>query len=108
MMIRPLKQMASLFFSFKTDWRIMGDGFIKAIHNFFRTRGMLREVNATCIALVPKHPSPTSLGDYRHIACCGVVYKCITKILSNRMRFFIPEVISLNQLAFVQEVTYRI
>lgn len=35
------------------------------------------------------------------IACCGVVYKCITKILTSRMKSFIRDVVSLNQSAFV-------
>lgn len=33
---------------------------------------------------------------YHPIAYYGVVYKCITKILTNRMKRFIPYVVSLN------------
>lgn len=57
---------------------------------------MLKEVNATCITLEPKKESLTTLGDYRPIACCGVVHKCITKIITNRMRLFMKEVICPN------------
>lgn len=71
---------------------------------------MLREVNATCITLVPKKDSPSTLGDYRPIACCSVVYKCITKILTARMRMFMNDVISPNQSAFItgKHIQYNI
>lgn len=58
---------------------------------------MLTEVNATCISLVPKVENPMSLGDYRPIASCNVVYKCITKNLTSRMKRFIDYAVSPNQ-----------
>lgn len=45
--------------------------------------------------------SLATLGDYGPFACCGVVYKCITKIITARMRVFIHEVLSYNQMAFI-------
>ena len=37
----------------------------------------------------------------RPISCCIVLYKCITKILANRLRVFLPYLFSLNQSAFI-------
>lgn len=53
------------------------------------------------ITLVPKVTSPQSLSDYWSIACCNVQYKCITKIMTNRMKRFIFYVVSPNQSAFI-------
>lgn len=50
---------------------------IRAIKSFFSSSRLLREVNATILALVPKKVNPSSMGD--------VIYKSITKILANRM-----------------------
>lgn len=86
---------------FKAGWSIVGNDFVKAVMNFFKSSRILREVNTTCITLVPKVDNPTSLGEYRPIACCGVLYKCITKILTRRMKMFIPLVVSQNQSAFI-------
>lgn len=47
---------------------------------------MLKEVDATCITLVPKIDNHMSLGEYRPTACCNVVYNCITKILTRFCR----------------------
>jgi hypothetical protein len=62
---------------------------------------LLKEVNATILILVPKKVNPSTMGDFRPITCCSVVYKCITKILSNRMLHFLSDLVSLNQSAFI-------
>ena len=41
------------------------------------------------------------MGDFRHIACCNVVYKCITKIIANRMLPILSELVRMNQSAFI-------
>jgi hypothetical protein len=62
---------------------------------------LLKEVNATIITLVPKKINPSSMGDFRPISCCNVIYKCITKILSNRMLPFLADLVGMNQSAFI-------
>jgi hypothetical protein len=62
---------------------------------------LLKEVNATIITLAPKKINPSSMGDFRPISCCNVIYKCITKILSNRMLPFLGDLVSMNQSAFI-------
>lgn len=45
---------------------------------------------------------PPTVGDYRPIACCNVLYKIITKILANRLAPALDSVIHEAQAAFVQ------
>ena len=63
---------------------------------------MLREINCTIIALVPKVPNPGTMHDYRPISCCNTIYKCISKIIAARIKQCIPDIISPSQSAFVQ------
>ena len=63
---------------------------------------MLREINCTIIALVPKVPNPGSMHDYRAISCCNTIYKCISKIIVARLKRFLPKIINHSQSAFVQ------
>jgi len=74
---------------------------VTAIQSFFESRMLLKEVNATILTLVPKKPNASFMGDFRPIACCIVIYKCITKILSNRMLQVLDSLISWNQSAFI-------
>nr|KAJ0193875.1 hypothetical protein LSAT_V11C800388240 [Lactuca sativa] len=86
---------------FKKAWRIVGDDFCVAVKEFFLSKKILKEINATVIALVPKIPTPGKVGDYRPISCCNVVYKCISKIIVNRIRDHLGCLVSDNQSAFI-------
>ncbi|GKC68140.1 RNA-directed DNA polymerase, eukaryota, reverse transcriptase zinc-binding domain protein, partial [Tanacetum coccineum] len=71
---------------FKAHWSIIRDEVCTAISDFFKNGRLLKEVNATIIALVPKSKSPQKVSDFRPIACCNVIYKAITKIIDNRIK----------------------
>jgi hypothetical protein len=81
-------------------WVMVGDDVTDAMLEFIKDGRLLRETNATIITLVPKRKNPSSMGDYRPISCCNVVYKCITKILSNQLRVGLNVVLSQNQGAY--------
>ncbi|GJW91017.1 putative RNA-directed DNA polymerase, partial [Tanacetum coccineum] len=78
-----------------------GDQNSHAVHDFFINGQLLKEINHTFIALIPKVSTPHRINDYRPISCCNVIYKCISKILTNRIIEGIKEVVSDNQSAFV-------
>ncbi|XP_048502731.1 uncharacterized protein LOC125498546 [Beta vulgaris subsp. vulgaris] len=87
---------------YKASWEIIGNDIITAVKDFFIHRKMLKDMNNTLITLVPKSKCPSNVSDYRPIACCNVVYKCITKVICNRMRKILPDIIAENQGAFIQ------
>ncbi|GJR28254.1 hypothetical protein Tco_1104486 [Tanacetum coccineum] len=68
---------------------------------FFVNEVLLKELNHTIIALIPKVATPMKINDYRPISCCNVLVKCISKILSNCMKDSLTGLVSLNQSAFV-------
>ncbi|GKA83475.1 protein LAZ1, partial [Tanacetum coccineum] len=86
---------------FKKGWDIIGSDVCHAIRYFFVSGRLLKEINHNFIALIPKVPTPLKVNEYRPISCCNVIYKCISKILTNRIINGIKEVVSENQSAFV-------
>ncbi|XP_021996985.1 uncharacterized protein LOC110894117 [Helianthus annuus] len=86
---------------FKGAWPIIGSEVSNAVIDFFATGKLLRELNHTLIVLIPKIPSPSVVTDYRPIACCNVLYKCISKIIAERIKVALNDIVSGNQSAFV-------
>ena len=63
----------------------MGGDVVNAIMHFFQTGYLIPTFNSTIVALVPKCRNPNSMKEFRPISCCSVIYKCITKILANKL-----------------------
>ena len=58
-------------------------------------------VNSTLIALVPKKSNSMKVSDYRSISLCNVLYKILSKVLANRLKHVLLNIISSNQSAFI-------
>lgn len=86
----------------KKAWSIVGNLVVSAVKSLFSSGKLLREVNSTAIALIPKVPNPTSLRDYRPISCCNTIYKGIAKIIANRVKASLPLLVGRQQTAFVE------
>ncbi|GJV26677.1 retrovirus-related pol polyprotein from transposon TNT 1-94 [Tanacetum coccineum] len=86
---------------FKEAWDIVSKDVIKAVQEFFLNGKLLKELNHTIIALIPKVSSPTQINNYRPISCCNVLFKCISKIISNCIKGSLKVLVSPNQSAFV-------
>ncbi|XP_074336642.1 uncharacterized protein LOC141673805 [Apium graveolens] len=67
-------------------WSVIGDDVCLAVKDFFKMGKLLKEINATLIALIPKVEHPSVLGHFRPIALCNVLYKCIMKIIAKRIK----------------------
>ena len=82
-------------------WHIVGDDVISAMLDFLNNGIMEPDFNYTHIVLIPKIKSPEKITDYRPISLCNVIYKIISKVLANRLKQILPNLISTSQSAFV-------
>ncbi|VFQ78803.1 unnamed protein product [Cuscuta campestris] len=87
---------------FKKKWDIVGDTVFKAVSEFFLSGRLLKQINHALVVLIPKVRENPSAKDYRPIACSNVVYKIITKILSNRMARLLPSLLNPAQAASIK------
>ena len=88
-------------FFHRVCWDIIQSDFVRAVKFFFITNRMSFSANATSIALIPKVKNADQPSDYRPIACCSTILKCISKILAARLKPFLSRIISPIQTAFV-------
>ncbi|GJY80757.1 hypothetical protein Tco_0493508 [Tanacetum coccineum] len=86
---------------FKKAWDIVSGKVTTAIRDLFSNDKLLKELNHTIISLIPKVSTPARINDYRPISCCNVLFKCISKIISNRIKGYLRDLVSINQSAFV-------
>jgi len=74
---------------------------MRFVLEFHRNGKLSRGINSTFIALIPKVESPQKLTDFRPISLVGCLYKILAKVLANRLRAVVGQVISETQTAFV-------
>ncbi|KAG2712673.1 hypothetical protein I3760_04G137100 [Carya illinoinensis] len=83
--------MTALFY--RHYWSIIKNEVIEAVQNFFRSGKLLKQLNHTNIALIPKTQSPNSPTQYHPISLTNVFYKIITKMLSNHFKATLLKII---------------
>lgn len=82
-------------------WGTIGEDVTKAVQNFFLDCRMHRAVNHTFLALIPKRAATNRVEQFRPISLCNVIYKVITKILTNRLKPLLDDLIHPSQAAFI-------
>ena len=81
---------------YRSCWSIVGQDVVDTVLHFFSTMDLLPAFNSTIVSLVPKSKNHNSIRDFRPISCCTMVYKCITKVLANKIKKVLPGVIRKN------------
>ena len=84
-------------FFFQKFWQIVGADVTNAVLSCLNFGIILRNINNTHIALIPKTKDPELITQYRPISLCNVLYKIISKMLVNRLKLILPNLISTTQ-----------
>ena len=85
---------------YQSFWNAVGDDVRSAILDCLQNCRIPRDINLTHIALIPKVKSLKRISKFRPISLCSVIYKVVSKVLTNRLKCILPSVISENQSAF--------
>lgn len=93
-----LNGMSAIFF--QKCWSIVGNDVTRMVLNVLNNNMSLAKLNKTNITLIPKSKLPTTMTEFRPIILSNVVYKIIAKVLTNRLKAILPNIISKNQSAF--------
>ncbi|KAL9674710.1 hypothetical protein QQ045_002909 [Rhodiola kirilowii] len=82
-------------------WHIIKDTVINKVSKVFEEGKMEEGMNDTLIVLIPKCNRPKRVEEFRPISLCNVSAKIVMKILANRLKDILPDIISEMQSAFV-------
>lgn len=75
-------------------WNIMGDDVTGVVLQFLNGSMDMSKCNETYLVLIPKVKKPNTIKKCRPISLCNVVYKLISKTLTNRLKCSLPVIIS--------------
>ncbi|KAJ0917796.1 putative RNA-directed DNA polymerase [Helianthus annuus] len=85
----------------KCHWDLFQGDFLKIFQEFHSKGSISRCCSSSFIALIPKIKDPTSPANFRPISLIGVVNKAISKVLVNRLKKVVGNLVSEEQSAFL-------
>jgi exonuclease III len=91
---------------YQDNWAEVGQEVFLVIKNFFVSAQLNPNVNSTFIALVPKKSNSCKVSDYRPISLCNVLYKILSKVMANRLKVFLPDIITPNHRPSINSLTW--
>ena len=65
---------------FQNYWDIVGDSVHNLIKEMIEKRECPRDLNMTCVTLIPEIENPTQVSQFRPISLCNVPHKILTKL----------------------------
>ncbi|XP_035546588.1 uncharacterized protein LOC118348634 [Juglans regia] len=86
---------------FQKHWNTIGEEVSGNVLRWLNENSLTSTTNFTYLALIPKISAPRVASDFRPISLCNVVYKILAKVLANRLKGVLNEIISPNQSAFI-------
>ena len=75
-------------------WRVVEKDVLVVFEEFFQHCKFEKSLNATFIALIPKKNDASNIRNLRPISLVGSVYKILAKVLTNRLRVVLDQLIS--------------
>ena len=86
---------------FQKYWDAVGPQVVQNVIHTLRTGIMPNGVNDTYICLIPKVKCSQKITKYRPISLCNMIYKLVSKVLANKLKRVLPNVVDEAQSAFV-------
>jgi hypothetical protein len=79
---------------YQCGWSEMESSICNFVRSIWLNPVDVATVNYMDICLIPKVERPKFVSQFRPISLCNVAYKIITKIMVNRLKKIIPQVVS--------------
>jgi len=85
---------------FQRYWHIVGKDVTSPVQSILTGGGLPPQLNRNHVVLIPKVNKPSQITEFRSISLCNVLYKLVTKVISNKLKQLLLAIISETQSAF--------
>lgn len=96
-----LDGMPPLFY--QSYWSLLGKDILQAILLYLNSGSLSSSLCHSFITLIPKVKNPKYIFEYRPISLSNVSYRVLSKVLANRLKKVMPQLILEHQSAFMSE-----
>lgn len=86
---------------FHNFWDEVGGNVCEMVKLIFAGSLDMGEINKTLLVLIPKIEKPEMISQFRPISLCNVIYKCVSKVVVNRLKSYLADLVSPYQTSFV-------
>ena len=89
-------------FFYQHYWNLIGHDISNSVLHYLNFATLPNHLNYTFITLIPKKKNPEFAFEFRPISLCNVLYKIFSKVLANRLKKILLNIITENQSAFTK------
>lgn len=86
---------------FQKHWTWVGGDTSRFVKEMFRIGVVPEDMNHSMVCLIPKQPHPRCMAQFRPICLSYIVIKVITKIIANRLKPLMKDLVGHNQASFI-------
>ena len=86
---------------YRKAWPIVGNTVVDFVRKVWSNPNDIQCVNKTDICLIPKVDKPEFVTQFRPISLCNTIYKVVTKVVVNRLKEVIDDIVSPYQTGFI-------
>ncbi len=98
---KPPALTVSPWLFFQQCWRVVEADVLAVFDEFHEFCSFEKSLNTTFLALIPKKQNASNIRDFRPISLIGCMYKMVAKVLTNRLKTVLENLVSETQNAFV-------
>lgn len=86
---------------FQNQWDIVGPSICQMVKGIFLGEAISPFLSRTLLVLIPKVDNPELVSQFRPISQCSVLYKMVTKVIVQRLKPIMSQLVAPTQVNFV-------